>query len=75
VKKRTACIFLFLTIFFATYLLICFAVPGFKIKLAAHPVEYFLKSIGHMVFIKFTMSSVLAFTALAAVLLIRKIKR
>ena len=51
---------LFLSAFIASYLIICFAIPGMRIKLEAEPMEYFLKSITHMIFIKSLMSLVIA---------------
>lgn len=62
-KKKTLSVVLFLVVFVVTYLIICFAIPGMRIKLAAEPMEYFLKSISHMVFIKAVISFVIAFIA------------
>ena len=59
-KKKTVSVVLFLTVFVATYLVICFAIPGMRIKLEAEPVEYFFKSITHMVFFKAIISLVVA---------------
>ena len=49
---------LFLIIFVATYLFVCFGIPGMRIKLDAEPMEYFLKNVSHMVFIKTIISFV-----------------
>ena len=51
-KKKTVSIVLFLIAFISTYLIICFAIPGMRIKLEAEPIEIFFKSITHMVFFK-----------------------
>lgn len=59
-KKKKLFIVLFLSAFIASYLTICFAIPGMRIKLEAEPMEYFLKSITHMIFIKSLMSLVIA---------------
>ena len=55
-KKQTAAIALFLTAFIAAYLAICFAAPGMRIKLEAEPMEYFIESIQHMMFMKSLIS-------------------
>ena len=59
-KKKTVSIVLFLIAFIATYLIICFAIPGMRIKLEAEPIEIFFKSITHMVFFKTMISLVVA---------------
>ena len=59
-KKKIASVALFLITFIATYLIICFAIPGMRIKLEAAPMEYFFKSITHMVFFKTMVSLVVA---------------
>ena len=51
---------LFVIAFIATYLIICFAVPGMRIKLEAAPMEYFFRSITHMVFFKMMVSLAVA---------------
>ena len=43
-KKKTVSIVLFLIAFISTYLIICFAIPGMRIKLEAEPIEIFFKS-------------------------------
>ena len=55
-KKKLVSVVLFLIAFIATYLFICFAIPGMRIKLDAAPIAYFFKSITHMVFFKTVIS-------------------
>ena len=59
-KKKIISVALFLIAFIATYLIICFAIPGMRIKLEAEPIEIFFKSITHMVFFKTMLSFVVA---------------
>ena len=59
-KKAPIALFLFAVVFMATYLIICFAIPGMRIKLEAEPIEYFLESIRHMAFVKTAASLVAA---------------
>ena len=58
-KKVSIALLLFVIVFVATYLVICFAIPGMRIKLEAEPIEYFLESIRHMAFVK-TVASLVA---------------
>lgn len=55
-KKQIASIVLFFAAFVAAYMIICFAIPGMRIKLEAEPMEYFIESIRHMIFMKSLMS-------------------
>lgn len=71
-KKAPIALFLFAVVFMATYLIICFAIPGMRIKLEAGPIEYFFKSLRHMAFIKTTASLVFALMAGAIPFLFRK---
>lgn len=59
-KKVSIALLLFVVVFVATYLVICFAIPGMRIKLEAEPIEYFLESIRHMAFVKTAASLVAA---------------
>ena len=59
-KKILISLAIFLITFIATYLIICFAIPGMRIKLEAEPIEYFLESIRHMAFVKTAASLVAA---------------
>ena len=58
--KKVSIALLFVIVFVATYLVICFAIPGMRIKLEAEPIEYFLESIRHMAFVKTAASLVAA---------------
>ena len=71
-KKVSIALLLFVIVFVATYLVICFAIPGMRIKLEAEPMEYFLESIRHMAFIKTAVSLVMALIAGAIPFLFRK---
>ena len=71
-KKVSIALLLFVIVFVATYLIICFAIPGMGIKLEAEPMEYFLESIRHMAFIKTAASLVMALIAGAIPFLFRK---
>ena len=55
-KKKGLSAILFLITFIATYLLICFGIPGMRIKLEAEPMELFIESIKHMMFFKLMIS-------------------
>lgn len=73
-KKNIALMTLFLIIFVVTYLLICFAIPGMRIKLDAEPMEYFVESICHMAFIKVIISLVVSLIIGTISFLVRKSK-
>ena len=60
IKKKGLSAILFLITFIATYLLICFGIPGMRIKLEAEPMELFIESIKHMMFFKSMISLVVA---------------
>ena len=59
-KKKGLSAILFLITFIATYLLICFGIPGMRIKLEAEPMELVIESIKHMMFFKSMISLVVA---------------
>ncbi|MBE6996285.1 MAG: hypothetical protein E7429_06135 [Ruminococcaceae bacterium] len=59
-KKKLIALALFIIAFVAAYFIICFAIPGMRIKLDAAPMEYFFKSITHMAFFKTLVSLVVA---------------
>ena len=65
-KKKGLSAILFLITFIATYLLICFGIPGMRIKLEAEPMELFIKSIKHMMLFK-TLISILVASVFGAV--------
>ncbi|NLL91717.1 MAG: hypothetical protein GX222_04775 [Ruminococcaceae bacterium] len=69
-KKTLLCIFLI--VFITIYMMLCFAVPGLRIKLEAEPVEYFLASISHMVFFKTVISSAVALISMMIPILIKR---
>lgn len=73
-KKKGLSAILFLITFIATYLLICFGIPGMRIKLEAEPMELFIESIKHMMFFKSMISLVVASVVGAVPLLLRKKK-
>lgn len=64
-KKTILTAILFLVVFAAVYLALCFLVPGLRIKLAAPPMEYFFTSLGHMVFFKALISALVSIAAAA----------
>lgn len=59
-KKKGLSVILFLITFIATYLLICFGIPGMRIKLEAEPMELFIERIKHMMFFKLMISLIVA---------------
>lgn len=59
-KKKGLSAILFMITFIATYLLICFGIPGMRIKLEAEPMELFIESIKHMMFFKLMISLIVA---------------
>ena len=71
-KKSTVSVAFFLIAFIATYFIICFAIPGMRIKLDAEPIEYFFKSISHMVFFKAMVSFAVGLVFGAVPFILRK---
>lgn len=61
-KKMIISLILFVVVFIATYLMLCYW-PGFRIKLYAPPMEYFVESVKHMVFFKTLVSAVVGLLA------------
>ena len=59
-KRKMLSLSLFFITFIAAYLIVCFAIPGLRIKLEAAPMEYFLKSIAHMALFKTAVSLAIA---------------
>ena len=49
-NKKILSIILFIVGFIVTYLIMCYCIPGLRIKLAAEPMEYFIESIKYPVF-------------------------
>ncbi|WP_144676237.1 hypothetical protein [Desulfitobacterium sp. LBE] len=56
-KKPITSLMLFVAVFIAVYLMLCYW-PGFRIKLYAPPMEYFVESVKHMVVFKALVSAV-----------------
>ena len=73
-KKKGLSAILFLITFIATYFLICFGIPGMRIKLEAEPMELFIESIKHMMFFKSMISLVVASVVGAVPFLLRRKK-
>ena len=71
-KRKTVLLVLFLIIFITTYMILCFAIPGMRIKLEAEPMNYFLASISHMVLFKAAISFVIAIVLVIIPLLVKR---
>ena len=71
-KKKTLSAVLFVVVFIAVYLILCFGIPGLRIKLEAEPIEIFRESISHMVFFKAIVSLIAAALAAAVPFLLWK---
>ena len=72
-KRKTLPIILFIVAFVGTYMIICFGIPGMRIKLEAEPVELFFASIKHMALFKSLISLVVGvLVALLSVLIGKK---
>ena len=59
-NKKGLSAILFLITFVATYLFVCFGIPGMRIKLDAEPIELLIESIKHMMLFKTMISLVVA---------------
>ena len=57
-RKTLSAIILFVVAFVVTYLILCFGIPGMRIKLEAGPAQYFLASVKHMALFKSLISLV-----------------
>ena len=73
-NKKALSAILFLITFVAAYLFICFGIPGMRIKLEAEPMELFIESIKHMMFLKSMISLVVASVVGAVPFLLRRKK-
>ena len=73
-NKKGLSAILFLITFVATYLFVCFGIPGMRIKLDAEPIELFIESIKHMMRFKTMISLVVASVVGAVPFLLRKKK-
>lgn len=58
-NKKIISIILFVVGFIATYLIMCYCIPGLRIKLAAEPMEYFIESIKYATIFKVVISCVI----------------
>lgn len=57
-KKGLLSFVVFVVSFVAVYLVLCFMIPGLRIKLDAAPAEYFIESVTHMVGFKMLIALV-----------------
>ena len=57
-KKIITSVVLFIVGFAVTYLIMCYLIPGLRIKLFAESMEYFIESVRHMAGFKIIVSSV-----------------
>ena len=73
-NKKGLSSILFLITFVATYLFVCFGIPGMRIKLDAEPIELFIESIKHMMLFKTMISFVVASVVGTVPFLLRKKK-
>ena len=71
-KKPILSILLFLIVFVAAYLALCFLIPGLRIKLDAPPAAYFRASITHMLPFKAVLSLLAGAAAAAVPLFLRR---
>lgn len=62
----------FVATFMASYICLCYMVPGLRIKLDAEPMEYFIKSIKHMMLVKGAMALVVAAIPSCIITIIRR---
>ncbi len=59
-NKKLVSIILFVVGFVVTYLIMCYCIPGLRIKLDAEPMEYFIESIKNSVIFKSVVSFIIA---------------
>lgn len=57
--KKILSIILFVVGFIATYLIMCYCIPGLRIKLEAEPMEYFIESIKNTAIFKSVISCII----------------
>lgn len=57
-SRKILSVISFIVGFILTYLILCFFVPGLRIKLSAPPLEYFIKSIKNTVLLKTIISAI-----------------
>lgn len=73
-KKAGLSIILFLTVFVLTYIGTGYFVPGWRIKLEADALTYFLKSLGALVPVKFAIALAAGLIAGVIPVLIQRLK-
>lgn len=61
-RREKWAILLAVTAFVAAYLICCY-IPGWRIKLTADPLTYFVESLRHMMTLKLGIATVAAFVA------------
>ncbi len=59
-NKKILSIILFIVGFITSYLIMCYCIPGLKIKLVAEPMEYFIESIKSTALLKSIISCIIA---------------
>lgn len=64
-KKLLISVILAIIVFAAVYVAQCYMVPGWRIKLAAPAMEYFVASLRHMVLLKGLIAGAAAAVAVA----------
>lgn len=64
-KKLLISVMLAVIVFAAVYVAQCYMVPGWRIKLAAPAMEYFVASLRHMVLLKGLIAAAAAAVAVA----------
>ncbi|WP_352419700.1 hypothetical protein [Proteiniborus sp.] len=69
--KKINYLILFVVVFIATYFVLCYF-PSLRIKLFAPPMEYFVESIKHMVFLKSLVSVVVGLLAVGIPFIIQR---
>lgn len=68
--KKINSLILFVVVFITTYLILCY-LPSFRIKLFAPPMEYFVESIKHMLFLKSLVSAVMGLLVVGILFIIQ----
>lgn len=71
-KRTVISLFLGVIGFCLTYLALCYLIPGWRIKLDAEPMVYFLASLRSMVLLKTGISGMMGILAMAAFLMWKK---
>ena len=58
IKKKSLSVILFVIAFVGAYMIMCYCIPGLRIKLAADPMRYFIESIKFAAVFKIVISCV-----------------